>query len=102
MIIFKANSEDPDETPHYVASHLGLCCLTMSHLWDPRLKWVNRKPDCVCVFRMSIRYTLYMEFRCSLYSKGHLREKMMSQQLQLAERVLIRDQSSDHICLSCV
>ena len=25
--------------PHYVASHLGLRSLTMSHLWDARLKW---------------------------------------------------------------
>ena len=41
MIFFEANSEDPDETPHYVASHLGLRCLTMFHLWDARLKWVN-------------------------------------------------------------
>ena len=24
-----------------MASHLGLRSLTMSHLWDPRLKWVN-------------------------------------------------------------
>ena len=23
-----------------MASHLGLRCLTMSHLWDARLKWV--------------------------------------------------------------
>ena len=41
MIFFLANSEDPDETPHYVASHLGLRSLTMSHLWDARLIWVN-------------------------------------------------------------
>ena len=27
--------------PHYVASHLGLRCFTMSHLWDAMLKWVN-------------------------------------------------------------
>ena len=40
MIVFEANSEDPDETPHYVASHLGLRSLTTSHLWDARLKWV--------------------------------------------------------------
>ena len=33
MIYFSANSEDPDETPHHVASHLGLRSLTMSHLW---------------------------------------------------------------------
>ena len=41
MIFFQANSEDPDETPHYVASHLGLRFLTMSHLWNARLKWVK-------------------------------------------------------------
>ena len=27
MIILLANSEDPDQTPHYVASDLGLHCL---------------------------------------------------------------------------
>ena len=44
MILFSTNSEDPDETPHYVASHLGLRCFTMSHLWDARLKRVNLGP----------------------------------------------------------
>ena len=41
MIFFKANSEDPDETSPYVASHLGLRSLTMSYLCDARIKWVN-------------------------------------------------------------
>ena len=41
MIFFKTKSEDPDETPHYVASHQGLLSLTLSHLWDARLKWVK-------------------------------------------------------------
>ena len=45
MIFFIANSEDPDETPHYVASHLGLHSLTLSHLWDARLKWVKITKD---------------------------------------------------------
>ena len=27
-----ANSADPDEMPHFVASHLGLHCLLVSHL----------------------------------------------------------------------
>ena len=27
-----------------MASHLGLRSLTMSHLWDARLKWVNIRP----------------------------------------------------------
>ena len=43
MIFFYANSEDPDGTPHDVASHLGLRSLTMSHLLDARLKWIKLK-----------------------------------------------------------
>ena len=39
--IFQANSVDPDETPHYAASHVGLHCLLISHLWNVRHKWVN-------------------------------------------------------------
>ena len=35
--IFEANSVDPDQRPHYVASDLGLHCLPMS------LSWVSRK-----------------------------------------------------------
>ena len=28
-----------------MASHLGLRSLTMSHLWDARLKWVNLQKE---------------------------------------------------------
>ena len=35
-----ANRIAPDGTPHSAASHLGLCCLPMSHKRDTRLKWV--------------------------------------------------------------
>ena len=42
MIFLSVNSKDPDETPHYVASHLDLRSLTMSHLWDARFKWVSQ------------------------------------------------------------
>ena len=38
MPIFNANSVDPDQTPHSVASDLGLHCLPMSHFWDARHK----------------------------------------------------------------
>ena len=41
MIFFKANSEDPDETPHNVASHLGLRCLTMSHVMYKTIFVIN-------------------------------------------------------------
>ena len=33
----EANSGDPDQTPHYAASDLGLHCLPMSHITDARL-----------------------------------------------------------------
>ena len=32
-----ANNVDPDQTPHYVASDLGLHCLLMALLWVSRL-----------------------------------------------------------------
>ena len=36
-----ANSGEPDQTPHYVASDLVLHCLLMSHKKDARLIWVK-------------------------------------------------------------
>ena len=37
----KANTVDPDQMPHYVASDLGLHCLPMALLQVSRLEWVN-------------------------------------------------------------
>ena len=37
----QANSGDPDQTPHHVASDLGLCYLPMSHIKDARHIWVK-------------------------------------------------------------
>ena len=39
--VFNANSVDPDQMPHFVASNLGLHCLPVSLLWDAMHKWVN-------------------------------------------------------------
>ena len=36
-----ANTVDPDQTPHFAASDLGLHCLPVSLLWDARLIWVK-------------------------------------------------------------
>ena len=36
--ILQANRIAPDGTPRFAASHLGLCCLPMSHKRDARLK----------------------------------------------------------------
>ena len=35
------NSGDPDQTPHSVASDLGLHCLPMSHKKDARHIWIK-------------------------------------------------------------
>ena len=40
-IFCKANSGDPDQKLHFVASDLGLHCLPMSHKEDTRLIWVK-------------------------------------------------------------
>ena len=37
----QANTGDPDQTPHYAASDLGMHCLPMPHKKDARLIWVN-------------------------------------------------------------
>ena len=38
--VFNANSVDPDQMPHSMASDLGLHCLPMSLLWEARHKCV--------------------------------------------------------------
>ena len=38
--LFFANRVDPDQTPRVAACDLGLHCMTISILWDNRLKWV--------------------------------------------------------------
>ena len=37
-----ANSGDPDQTPHSVASDLGLHCLPITLLGVSRLQWVKK------------------------------------------------------------
>ena len=39
--IMQANNGDPDQTPHSVASDLGLRYLPMSHIKDARHIWVK-------------------------------------------------------------
>ena len=41
MKFLQANRIAPDGTPRSAASHLGLCCLPMSHKRDARLKSVK-------------------------------------------------------------
>ena len=41
MKVLLANRMAPDGTPRSAASHLGLCCLPMSHKRDAMLKYVN-------------------------------------------------------------
>ena len=41
MAKLSGNSEDPDQTPHYVVSDLGLHCLPVTLLGVSRLQLVN-------------------------------------------------------------
>ena len=45
----QANSGDPDQTPHSVASDLGLHCLPMSHKKDARHIWVKMQLFCYLI-----------------------------------------------------
>ena len=41
MSKLNVNRKEPDQTPRFAVSDLGLHCLPMSLLWDARLKWGN-------------------------------------------------------------
>ena len=41
MTIKIANNADPDEIPHFVASHQGLHCFLIAHVWDSRHQWIK-------------------------------------------------------------
>ena len=51
MYILYVYSAEPDQTPHFAASDLGLHCLTVPHKKDTRLLWVNDRQ--IEVFRTS-------------------------------------------------
>ena len=40
-----ANNVDPDQTPHDVASDLGLHCLSLTLLRVSRQEWASRRTD---------------------------------------------------------
>ena len=58
----QANSRDPDQTPHSVASDLGLHYLHMSHRKDPRHIWVKMQLFCLRMYL--IRVTEIWEVYC--------------------------------------
>ena len=45
----QANSGDPDQTPQFVASDLGLHCLPMSHKKSARYLWVKMQLVCYLI-----------------------------------------------------
>ena len=51
----QANSGDPDQTPHSVASDLGLHYLPMSHKKDARHIWVKMQLHVYCLSHKSCR-----------------------------------------------
>ena len=48
-----ANSEDPDQTPHYAVSDLGLHCLPLSHKKDIGLIWVKNMSAVEAIWSVS-------------------------------------------------
>ena len=69
----QANSEDPDQTPHSVASDLGLHYLPMSHKKDARHIWV--KVQLLCLSHKSCRNlgsTLTQNENFTQYSKVYI------------------------------
>ena len=46
--VLNANNVDPDQTPCYTVSDLGLYCLPMSLLWDNRQKLVKHMKTNLC------------------------------------------------------
>ena len=56
MKFLQANRIAPDGTPRSAVSHLGLCCLPMSHKRDARLKLVKVKSSHnLCIHVMSLK-----------------------------------------------
>ena len=43
MVELFANSADPDQTPRFAASDLGLHCLLITLLSVSRLQWINKE-----------------------------------------------------------
>ena len=50
----QANSGDPDQTPHSVASDLGLHYLPMSHKKDARQIWVKMQLFCLHMYLIRV------------------------------------------------
>ena len=65
----KANSGEPDQTPHTAASDLGLHCLPMSFKKDARLIRVKMKSraDSKKVFNYQITIKLRMTYSKTIY-----------------------------------
>ena len=63
---FNANRVDPDQTPRSAASDLDLPCLSMSHLWDARLKWIKANKKSIGFKIFAEKYNMYDNFNRSL------------------------------------
>ena len=80
--VLTAYSVDPDQTPHFAASDLGLYYLPMSFLWDVRHTWIKARivfsltclhvqMYCFCA-QFSDTLTFYMYHACTKNCRGPL------------------------------
>ena len=78
--VFNANSLDPDQTPRFAASDLGLDGLPMSYLWGARHKWVEELSMELKWTRSNVRtrarcsYTVHVCY--NLQVTGHLKSSV--------------------------
>ena len=68
-----ANSVDPDETPHSVASHLGLYCLLMPVCPNTYGKYGNRRND----FMFNLNESYVAEVGFELLTPGYTSDYAM-------------------------
>ena len=65
ILVFNANSLDPDQMLPSAVSDLGLGYLSVSHLWDARHKWIN-KADNLCDIMFPFLHTKSSLKKCLL------------------------------------
>ena len=65
MVELFANSGDPDQKPSFVASDLGLHCLSITLLGVSRLQWVkNRVANSVAPDKMAHYEPSHLDLHC--------------------------------------
>ena len=83
-----ANSVDPNQTPQFAASDLGLHCLPISLLWHARHIWVKTKKNIILFkFRKTVKIP-FTNFQVSFEKKNVLNENFTHYRQKKANTIL--------------